>query len=237
MPLHHVIASPNLQGGQATTSLRPVPSLSAFCREFMSLRIKCRMAPTLFSLAASRMSRPRIPFKSEILFKKWRKDMFGELKGTNSRIGRNMKKLKSAKQWSQDELTAWRRKNSGQHAKLEHAQKNKISNIFKYTIQYCIPLVPDKPRAKVSRGKGPLKESAYRRRRATNRALPKPRFLGNQPGASGAVPFSGGFSVVAFSGVLCWWRCDVEWCDATWCGARWCDVTWPDVMLCGCEVR
>ena len=66
MPLHHVIASPNLQGDQATTSLRPVPSSSVFCMEFTSLRIKCLMAPTLFSLAASRMSRPRIPFKSKI---------------------------------------------------------------------------------------------------------------------------------------------------------------------------
>ena len=66
MPLHHVIASPNLQGDQATTSLSPVPSSSVFCTEFTSLRIKCLMAPTLFSLAASRMSRPRIPFKSKI---------------------------------------------------------------------------------------------------------------------------------------------------------------------------
>ena len=65
LPLHHVIVSPNLQGVQAT-SLRPLPFSSVFCREFTSLRIKCRMAPTLFSLAASKMSRPRIPFKSKI---------------------------------------------------------------------------------------------------------------------------------------------------------------------------
>ena len=95
IPLHHVIASPNLQGDQAK-SLRPVPSSSVFCREFMSMRIKCLMAPTLFSLAAFRMSRPRIPFKSKIFCKRSDKsciDMFGELKGTNSRIGRNMQKI------------------------------------------------------------------------------------------------------------------------------------------------
>ena len=61
----HAIASPKFQGDQAT-SLRLVPSSSVFCTEFTSLRIKCLMAPTLFSLAASRMSRPRIPFKSKI---------------------------------------------------------------------------------------------------------------------------------------------------------------------------
>ena len=37
-------------------SLRLVPSSSVFCTEFTSLRTKCLMAPTLFSLAASRMS-------------------------------------------------------------------------------------------------------------------------------------------------------------------------------------
>ena len=73
----HVIAScyciilhpPKLQGTQAT-SLRLVPASSVFCTEFTSLRIKCLMAFTLFSLAASRMSRPRIPFKSKILCKR-----------------------------------------------------------------------------------------------------------------------------------------------------------------------
>ena len=65
MPLHVVIASPKLQDDQAT-SLRLLPCLSVFCTEFTSLRIKCLMAPSLFSSVASRMSRPRIPFKSKI---------------------------------------------------------------------------------------------------------------------------------------------------------------------------
>ena len=64
---HCIISHPRKIQSTQATSLRLVPSSFVFRTEFTSLRIKCLIALTLFSLAASRMSRPRIPFKSKIL--------------------------------------------------------------------------------------------------------------------------------------------------------------------------
>ena len=134
-PLHAIASChcitlhpPKPQGTQAT-SLRPVPSSSVFCTEFTSLRRKCLMAPTLFSLAASRMSWPRIPFKSKMWCRwsfanKWCIDIFEELRDSKSRIRRSMQEIEQMK--NRNEITTqsfWRWKNSGQHAKLEHTQK------------------------------------------------------------------------------------------------------------------
>ena len=121
MSSHHVIAS-----------LRSVPSSCVLCTEFTSLRIKCLTAPSLFSLAASSMSRPWWCCWSFV--KNWCMDMFGEclkdLKPPNQDLEETCKRLKRAEQESQNELTAqcfWRWKNSGQHAKLLiHIHTNKV---------------------------------------------------------------------------------------------------------------
>ena len=144
----HVIAScyyiilhpPKLQGTQAT-SLRLVPPSSVFCTEFTSLRIKCLMAFTLFSLAASRMSRPRIPFKSKVLCK------ISDVWTCSESLKAPNQELDQAKDWNaqtrKSEWTHcsifWKRKNSGQHAKLEHTQKGKeflLNIIWNINVDY-----------------------------------------------------------------------------------------------------
>ena len=123
-----------------------VPSSSVFCREFTSLRLKCLMAPTLFCLAASRMSQPQIPFKSKIFRKRSdAQTCLESLKAPTQELEETCKRLKRAKQWSQNELTVqsfWRWKKSGQHAKLQHAQD-----------KHChIPVVPGQADGRSCRG-------------------------------------------------------------------------------------
>ena len=113
MQLRHCIIShpPKLQGAQAT-SLRSVPSSCVLCTEFSSLRIKCLMAPSLFSLAASRMSWPWHPFKPKIwcrwFFVKKRCidiDMLGSFKVANPELEKTCERLNSEKRKS--EWTHW----------------------------------------------------------------------------------------------------------------------------------